>query len=125
MRMRTSSAGKVPSLKAARNSFLINQLATPGLGSLMAGRYLAGIGQLALALLGFGLLIAWFISLMTQMYRQLTTDAPARSVAWLGEAGAAIFVLAWIWSLVTSLALLREARASEPPPLQSYPQKDS
>ncbi|HZR17902.1 MAG TPA: hypothetical protein VFE51_11305 [Verrucomicrobiae bacterium] len=123
--MRTSSAGKVPSLKTARNSFLINQLATPGLGSLMAGRYLAGASQLALALLGFGLIIAWFISLMTQMYRQFTTDAPTQSVAWLGETGAAIFVLAWIWSLVTSLALLRAARANEPPPLQSYAQKDS
>ena len=38
---------------SARNCALINQLATPGLGSLMAGRLVAGIGQLLLAVAGF------------------------------------------------------------------------
>jgi hypothetical protein len=111
--MRTSSARKQLSGTTARNSFLINQLATPGLGSLMAGRWAAGIGQILLALTGFGFVVAWFVSLMSQVYQQINSDAPLRPVAWLAETGAIIFVASWLWALVTSLSLLREARANE------------
>jgi len=114
--MKTSSAGKVLSPTAARNSFLINQLATPGLGSLMARRYLAGTGQLLLALIGFGLILAWFLSLMSEIYKSINSEVAPKSVAWIGELGAAIFGAAWLWSLLTSLSLLREARANEIPP---------
>jgi hypothetical protein len=114
--MRTSSAGKVLNRATARNCFLINQLATPGLGSLMARRYLEGTGQLLLALLGFGLILAWFIALMLQLFGDSSEQgASAHSVAWIGQAGAAVFALSWIWSLVTSLSLIREAEANEPP----------
>ena len=111
--MKTFSAAKPLSRTAARNSVLINQLATPGLGSLMAGRYMAGVGQLLLALVGFCLVVAWFIALLTQMYRQIDSDAAPRSVAWLGETGGVTFVATWLWSLVTSVSLLREARENE------------
>jgi drug/metabolite transporter (DMT)-like permease len=94
----------------------MNQLATPGLGSLMARRYLAGTGQLLLALLGFGLIVAWFICLMIQIVHQADDQGgSAPSVAWLGELGAAVFAVSWVWALVTSLSLLRDAKASEPP----------
>jgi len=77
----------------------------------MAGRYLAGTGQLLLALLGFVLLLGWFGLLMVQLYQQIPGNAEQpKSVAWLGEAGAGSFGLAWVWSLFTSLSLLREAR---------------
>ena len=101
------------SRSTARNAALLNQCATPGLGSLMAGRRLAGIGQLLLAVAGFVMIIGWFVLLALQIYNQLINDAPTKSVAWLGEAGAVIFVAAWLWSLVTSLSVLREARANE------------
>jgi len=117
--MKTSSGGKPLDRTTARNSFLVNQLATPGLGSLMARRYVAGAGQLLLALIGFGLLVAWFISVMARVYRQVEGDSSATSAAWLGEAGAVTFAASWLWSLVTSLSLLREARETErisPPP---------
>jgi hypothetical protein len=98
----------------ARNCFLINQCATPGLGSLMAGRRLAGIGQLLVAVAGFVLVILWFVLRMSQVYNQVVNDAQPKPIAWVGEAGAAIFAAAWLWSLVTSLSVLRAARASEP-----------
>ena len=123
MPMKMSSAGKALSRTTARNSFLVNQLATPGLGSLMAGRLVAGLGQLLLALIGFGLVVAWFAALMMQMYRQIDNEATSKSYAWLGEAGGATFIAAWLWSLFTSFSLLREARANEvqsnPPPWAS------
>ena len=103
---------------------LLNQCATPGLGSLMAGRWGAGIGQLLLAVIGFVMVVGWFVLLDLQIYNELINDAQPKSVAWLGEAGGVTFVAAWVWSLFTSLSVLREARASEPaeiPSTQSQP----
>lgn len=113
MLMKTSSAGKALNLTTARNCFLINQFATPGLGSLMAGRYASGVGQLLLALAGFGLILAWFVAVMAQVYQQMNSDVTPPSKAWLGELGALVFAVSWIWSLVTSLSLMREARENE------------
>ncbi len=114
--MKIFSAGKALNRTTARNSFLVNQLATPGLGSLMAGRHVAGVGQLILALIGFGLVLAWFVVLMTQVFQQADSDAPAKSVAWLGESGAVTFAAAWLWALFTSMSVLQEARDKDPQP---------
>ena len=114
MHMRTSSGAKPLDLARARNCFLINQLATPGLGSLMAGRPVAGIGQLLVAVAGFVLVMVWFALRMSQLYNEVVNDAQPQSAAWAGEAGAALFAAAWLWSLVTSLSVLRETRTSEP-----------
>ena len=111
--MKIFSVARPLNRTAARNCALINQLATPGLGSLMAGRYVAGTGQILVALLGFGLVVAWFVALMAQMYQEMDNNMPPKSVAWLGELGGLIFVAAWLWSLITSLSLLREARAND------------
>jgi hypothetical protein len=121
MRMKASFLRRPPgplSRAAARNAALLNQCATPGLGSLMAGRLLPGLGQLLLAVAGFVMVIAWFVLHALQLYNELVNDAQPKSVAWLGEAGALTFTAAWLWSLVTSLSVLREARANEdkPPP---------
>ncbi len=80
----------------------------------MAGRRAAGIGQLLVAVAGFLMIIGWFVLLFRQIYDELINDAQPKSVAWAGEAGAAVFAAAWVWSLVTSLSILREARTSQP-----------
>jgi hypothetical protein len=85
----------------------------------MAGRRVAGIGQLLLAVAGFVMVIGWFVLLALQTYNELVNNAPPKSVASLGEAGALIFAAAWLWSLVTSLSVLREARANNPDQPQS------
>ena len=82
----------------------------------MAGRPVAGIGQLLVAVAGFVLVMLWFALRMSQLYNQVVNDAQPKSAAWAGEAGAALFAAAWLWSLVTSLSVLREARTSEPAP---------
>lgn len=113
--MKTSSAEQGLSRVKARNCALINQLATPGLGSLMAGRYLAGSGQLLLAVAGAGFVIVWFVAVMAQTVQQLDDGARPKSMAWLGEIGALLFAISWLWSLVTSLSLLRQAPPEEMP----------
>ena len=82
----------------------------------MAGRPVAGIGQLLVAVAGFVLVMLWFALRMSQLYNQVVNDAQPKSAAWAGEAGAGLFAAAWLWSLVTSLSVLREARTSEPAP---------
>lgn len=109
----------------ARNAFLINQFATPGLGSLMAGRHISGAGQLALAITGFIFFLLWFIAVMRQFYGQIQGNVEVRPVGWIGWIGMAIFGAAWLWALATSLSLLHEARRNQssfftdpqPPPL--------
>lgn len=112
------------STATARNAVLINLLATPGLGTLMAGRLVMGVGQLMLAVAGFGFIVVWFLALLRQYYGQIIGDVPVTPIAWLGETGAVLFIAAWGWSLVTSISLVREARrnvptvfAEIPPPL--------
>ena len=95
---------------AARNAALVNQLATPGLGSLMAGRWLAGSGQLTLAVAGFVLVIVWFFKVMIQYYGQITGDVQPHPVGWIGATGGILFVASWFWALVTSISLFFEAR---------------
>jgi len=116
---------KLLTAATARNAALVNQLATPGLGSLMAGRYLTGAGQLLLALAGFFCFLYWFVAVMRQFYGQIEGNVEVQPVGWIGLLGLGLFGLAWLWALVTSISLLREARRNQaadfatprPPPL--------
>lgn len=90
----------------------------------MAGRLAVGIGQLILALAGFGFIVVWFVALLRQYYGLITGDVPVMPITWLAKAGAGLFLTAWCWSLVTSVSLICEARrnapavfAAMPPPL--------
>jgi 4a-hydroxytetrahydrobiopterin dehydratase len=113
MRMKPFLTGGKISRNAARNAALVNLLATPGLGSLMARRWFAGIGQLALAIIGFVLFIIWFIKVMIEYYEQIGSDAPTNPIHWkMAVIGTVLFVLSWFWSAVTSSNLMREAAAN-------------
>ena len=93
----------------AMSCVLANQLATPGLGSLIAGRWLAGFGQLVLSVAGFVMITVWFFEIMFQYYGQISGSVQPHPVGWIGEWGAILFAVSWLWSLVTSISLLREA----------------
>lgn len=128
--MKPSSANpRRPALSRAkaRNATFVNLLATPGLGSLMAGRWLAGGGQLFLALAGFALMLVGFYKLMVPYYSlgSMFNDSQPRPVNWkivtiFGVAGAGLFALSWIWSLFTSLSLLREASDDNLTPVKIF-----
>ncbi len=124
MLMKTSSdTGPRPKPKRATalNCLLINQFATPGLGSLMGGRILAGSIQLSLALAGFALAAIWLMRQSVNAYRQ-AFELPLQPDAhpWMGTAGFVLFAASWLLSWVTSLSLLRHARrekTAEPKPV--------
>lgn len=121
--MKIFSAAKTLDPAAARNCFLMNQFATPGLGSLMGGRIIAGLGQLLLALIGFALVLVWFLRTMKEYYGLMSGDVQEVSYSRYFLAGALFFAASWLWSLVTSLSLLRQAKKEPPipPPLAVPP----
>jgi len=112
--MKPSSPGRKPvSRTKAKNAALLNLLATPGLGSLLCGRWIAGTGQLVLAVAGFTLVLVWFFEEMIPYYGMMFGDEPPHlpSLKMLAE-GAILFVASWLWSAVTSVSLFREASAA-------------
>ncbi len=90
----------------------LNLLATPGLGTVLAGRWLAGAAQLALSVSGFVLVNLWFFELFKSL---IASAEPAP--AWHWQAGVALFGLAWIASAWTSLDLVKKASPPTPPKL--------
>jgi 4a-hydroxytetrahydrobiopterin dehydratase len=122
MPMKPSSARKKISRSQARNAALLNQLGTPGLGSLLAGRRVAGALQLLVFLAGFFLFCFWAARNLEQYYRMAFHSAPNEptGVGWMAWTGVGICVLAWIWSLQTSFSLLREASKVSLESLESF-----
>lgn len=119
--MKLSAPGAKLNLVTARNAALINQFATPGLGSLLARHWVAGAGQLVLALTGFALVLVWFVKTMLNFYSLMFDqhEEPQSHLIWL-KWGVVIFAAGWLWSLVTSLQLLRAAK-TPPPGIKNEP----
>lgn len=115
-----SPRGKPLSRATAKNATLLNLLATPGLGSLIGRRWIAGGGQLLLAIAGFTLFMVWFVKEMTQFYGQIEGNVEVRPVGKFLAAGLILFALAWVWSAVTSISLLREAEAAKQRSLENF-----
>lgn len=97
-------------LNRAISCGLVNQLATPGLGSFMGRRFKAGLGQLSLALAGFFLITSWMCALFYfQICEQLGKTPRLKPHDKWWQIGLILFVASWCWALVTSISLLREA----------------
>ena len=100
---------------------MLNLLATPGLGSLMGRRWIAGGGQLILAVTGFTVVAVWFCKVMVPYYGLMFGDEPPpllnfKMLAW----GTALFIASWLWSAVTSNSLMREASANNLESLKNF-----
>lgn len=116
-----SPKGRPLSRATAKNATLLNLLATPGLGSLLGRRWLAGAGQLILAVTGFTLTVVWCIREMIPYYGLMFSDRPPDlpGLKILAEGGI-FFAAAWGWSAVTSFSLLREASAGGQRSLENF-----
>jgi 4a-hydroxytetrahydrobiopterin dehydratase len=100
---------------------LLNLLGTPGLGSIMARRWVAGAGQLLLSVVGFILILVWFYKLViVQFYGQMNGAVVTQPVGQIGLTGAILFMAAWVWTLFTSISLLRNASQHRLESLESF-----
>ena len=124
MLMKPSSPGRKPVSRAkARNAAMLNLLATPGLGSLLCRRWIAGAGQLVLCVAGFAVFLVWFVKQMIQYYGLINNDAPpppAHPIWWIASVGVSLVTVSWLWSAVTSVSLLREASADSLQSLKNF-----
>src|SRR5476651_319092 len=103
-----SPKGRPLSRATAKNATLLNLLAWPGLGSLLARRWIAGSVQTALFFSGFVLIMVWFIKDLNQYYGMISGDVPPQAIGWIFAAGMSVCAVVWIWSAVTSFSLSRE-----------------
>lgn len=86
----------------------LNILATPGLGTLIARRFISGTIQVACAVVGFLLFLGWFVQKMRLLYGQVFgTNLPVDAGSSLGKWALIFFGSAWVWSLITSLQIFR------------------
>ena len=120
--MKPSSAAKKTSRAQARNAALLNQLGTPGLGSLLARRWFEGTGQLLVSLVGFTLVAVWFAQVMKGYYGQMFGDGAVHQATPPTNLilGGILFALAWCWSMATSFSLMRAASKVSLESLESF-----
>jgi hypothetical protein len=116
--MKTFLGGKNKTLdrKAAMALAGINLLATPGLGTIMAGRVVAGLLEIAAAGIGFLLLMKWAYALLQTM-----VEGNGSAPSWEWQAGLLLFLIGWFASLRSSIAFVRAASAS---PIATPPKLD-
>lgn len=96
---------------------VMNQLACPGLGTIMAGRRV-GYAQATIMVAGFVLLMGfmiWFIICAARYLIHADWDegrwrAQYRPYHWAWQSGLGLCVVAWCWSLVSSIGIVREGR---------------
>src|SRR5438105_1416041 len=98
-------------------------LAMPGFGSLVAGR-IAGYPQavlmmvgLVVSLLGVARAFTWYAANASHLSDPQADPITNLTAMWLAMRwavlGLALFGLGWLWALITSLDILREAKRNE------------
>ena len=99
---------------------IINQLAFPGLGTLMMGRRV-GYAQAAIMLAGFCLtmgFLLWYLVCVGRYaanpsWEEANFHSLYRPYKWSLYWGLGLCAVAWFWALFSSIAMVRDARASE------------
>lgn len=95
-----------------------------GLGSLRAGRLIAGIGQLGFVLAGFFLLLDWMLKIIHHIFEaELGTATTIGAPGWLWKWGTICVGISWSWMLITCWSLMRQAKADEKRSRQNIPPK--
>jgi hypothetical protein len=95
-------------------AYVLLNISVPGWGSLKAGRIFAGLGELAIVVTGLVMLAAWFFEWMNRIVQSEIGDSlPPVPPAWLWQGGVISCVISWVWTIITCVSLMREARAYE------------
>lgn len=107
--------------RSVRGCLLVNLLFWPGLGSVLARRR-SGWVQMAMALLGLLTLVFALQQFMAMIWQETRMPTMADHFVWEAITGVGMFIVAWIWGLITGLSLKAEVLPapklpSTPPPL--------
>jgi hypothetical protein len=82
------------------------------LGTFAARRKIAGVLQLVISQTGFGLATLWAILFAREWMHEGSLPESLGPYFGLCAAGLALFFLAWIWSLASSVEILHSSRKS-------------
>ena len=124
-----SAAPKRPFSRDFAWACVMLNISVPGWGSLKAGRKLVGTAEMLIVFVGLVLLGVWFVEWLNRIVQsELDNPLPPVPAHWLWETGIGCCVASWIWTIVTSAHLMREAKAYEkemrekvPPRLSDLP----
>lgn len=102
---------------------MINQLAFPGLGTILAGRR-AGYAQAAIMVAGFLLVmgyLVWFLTVAVRSVANPSWDeaefhAQYRPYLWALYDGLGLCLIAWLWALWSSVSIWRAGHPTEGSP---------
>jgi hypothetical protein len=100
-------------------------LSVPGWGSLKAGRPLAGVGEMVIVIAGLVLFGVWMYEWLNRVFQsQLGNPLPPLPAPWLWKWGVGLVCVSCVWTIVTCISMMREAKAYEesvPPRLSDLP----
>ena len=82
----------------------------PGLGTFAARRRISGILQLIVSQTGFVLMLVWAISFVRDWIRAGSLPREITPQFKWGLIGCGLFLLAWIWSVASSIEILLDSR---------------
>lgn len=105
----------------------INLLATPGLGTILAGKFMRGLIELALSVSGFAFIIAWMFKAffaMVAVAADTNNGGPADSYSFLWKIGVPMFAAGWLISAWSSILFIQEASKMAPPKIPTPPKLD-
>ena len=90
-------------------SLVANTIGLPGLGSMMLRRRV-GLRQMAVSIVGLVLVNLWIFGVLLHWIDTEMLSMDYSIGLWQLVAGTALFALAWIWALATSLSVWRACR---------------
>lgn len=96
--------GKIP--------LLLNLLAYPGTGTLLAGKYWQGGAQIFISLLGGGLMVYATTSVLLNLHNQENLDIPL--YASLAAAGGWLFATIYVWAAASTWPKMSNTENSDP-----------
>jgi hypothetical protein len=116
---------KLPLNRDRAWAYVLLNLGVPGWGSFKAGRFFSGIGEIIILFAGLFLLGAWLWEWMDRIFQSEMGDPlPAPPAAWLWKWGIGLVGVSCVWTVITCISLMREAKAYEeslPPRLSDLP----
>jgi 4a-hydroxytetrahydrobiopterin dehydratase len=110
---------KKPDDRTVARVVLLNLLALPGLGSLRAGRWFEGVGQVALAMIGSATTLVWLYKELSQYYGLMFDEVKPHPVGWIGVVGGVLICVSLLWALVTSINYHRAHALQSPGPVEN------
>ena len=93
--------------------YVMSNLALPGLGTFLARDRLAGALQLVASQIGFLLTVLWAVAYVRNWIREGKMPEGLGPHFRLALIGIVLFLLAWAWSVASSLQILRDTRKTD------------